>query len=177
MSLFFAAFATLLALAQHAFETLLLPGGEYQAAFVQVGLLGIGYFTTGGVVYWLARRFHTMEAAAQARAMTTARLDRLNEAIVSKSTIGIAVVGRDEHCSLMNDQAKYMLGLRAETESPPRDFIETSLEEASRRSTFTFDYRSHGPGSGSRACASTSRKTRSHCFSRTSPRRSGRPGI
>ncbi|MGA8262191.1 MAG: ATP-binding protein [Arenicellales bacterium] len=142
MSLFFAAFATVLALAQHAFETLLLPGGEYPAAFVQVGLLGIGYFTTGGIVYWLARRFHIAEAAAQARAMTTARLDRLNEAIVSKSTVGITVISKDKHCRLMNNQARYMLGLEAETKVPPRDFVETSLHEASRCNTFSFDYRS-----------------------------------
>ena len=92
MSLFFAAFATVLALVQQAVQMVQWPGLVPGTAFIQVGLLGIGYFSTGWIVYWLAQRFHVMEAEAQAQEATTVRLDRLNEAIVSKSTVGIAVI-------------------------------------------------------------------------------------
>lgn len=142
MSLFFAAFATILALAQHAFETILFPDRVYQNAFLQVGLLGIGYFSTGWIVYWLARGFHTMEAAAQAREATTARLDRLNDAIVSKSTVGIVVISKDKHCRLVNDQARRMLDMPPDSEEVPRDLVDTVLREGARRSVFSIDYRS-----------------------------------
>lgn len=141
MSLFFAAFATLLALGQQGYMMLTGPVGA-DPAFVQVGLLGIGYFTTGGIVYWLARRFHAMEATAQAQEATTARLDRLNEALVSKSTVGIAVVSRNGYCRLLNDQAKAMLGLDEAAQAMPRDLVEQVLREAEGREMFSFDYRS-----------------------------------
>ena len=142
MSLFFAAFATFLALGQHAFETLLSPGRAYQDAFVQVGLLGVGYFSTGWIVYWLARGFHAMEAAAQEREATTVRLDRLNEAIVSKSTVGIVVIGNDRHCRLVNDQARYMLDMPPHSGVLPHDLVDAVLREGSRSGAFSFDYRS-----------------------------------
>jgi len=141
MSLFFAAFATLLALGQQGYMILTGPVGA-DPAFAQVGLLGIGYFTTGGIVYWLARRFHAMEAAAQAQEATSARLDRLNEALVSKSTIGIAVVSRSGYCRLVNDQAKAMLGLDETAQAMPRDLVQQVLREAEGREVFSFDYRS-----------------------------------
>ena len=142
MSLFFAAFATVLALGQHAFETLLFPDRQYQDAFVQVGLLGVGYFSTGWIVYWLARGFHAMEAAAQVREATAARLDRLNEAIVSKSTVGIVVISNDKHCRLVNDQARHMLDMPLDSEDLPRDLVDAVLSEGSRHGAFSFDYRS-----------------------------------
>jgi two-component system, NtrC family, sensor histidine kinase PilS len=143
MSLFFAAFATLLALVQKSLEMIYAPGIEEDINFIQVGLLGIAYFSTGWMVYWLAQRFHAMEAEAQAREATTMRLDRLNEAIVSKSTVGIAVIGNDRRCRLLNERAKRMLGLSAEsTATLPTSLIEKTLEQASGRNSFSFDYRS-----------------------------------
>jgi len=142
MSLFFAAFATVLALVQQWIQMLQWPGLVPGTAFIQVGLLGIGYFSTGWIVYWLARRFHVMEAEAQAREATTARLDRLNEAIVSKSTVGIAVISNDRRCRLVNDQARRMLALAAGTKTLPSDLIQETLERASGRDSFSFDYRS-----------------------------------
>lgn len=141
MSLFFAAFATLLALGQQSYEILTGPFFRIPS-FVQVGLLGIGYFSTGWIVYWLARRFHSMEAEAQVREATTARLDRLNEAIVSKSTIGIAVISSDKRCRLVNDKAKYMLGAQTETSELPHSLVDKVLVEAAGRNAFSFDYRS-----------------------------------
>ncbi|MBS1270311.1 MAG: Sensor protein ZraS [Gammaproteobacteria bacterium] len=142
MSLFFAAFATLLALAQQTLDVLLSPIAEPHNSFVLVGLLGIGYFSTGGIVAWLARRFHVVEAAIQVREATAARLDRLNDAIVSKSTVGIVVLGKDQHCRLANDQARWMLDLPAQTDPLPKDFIEQSLTAAAGNDTFGLDYRS-----------------------------------
>jgi two-component system, NtrC family, sensor histidine kinase PilS len=142
MSLFFAAFATLLALVQKSLEMIFAPGIAEDINFIQVGLLGIAYFSTGWMVYWLAQRFHAMEAEAQAREATTMRLDRLNEAIVSKSTVGIAVIGNDRRCRLLNERAKRMLGLSAESTTLPTQLIEKTLEQASGRNTFSFDYRS-----------------------------------
>lgn len=142
MSLFFAAFATLLALLQHALEVLLSPAPVSGGAFLQVGLLGIGYFSTGWIVYWFARGFHEMEAAAQARSAASARLHRLNEAIVSKSTVGIVVLSSDRRCRLVNERARQMLGQSTEGESVPAGFIDQALEEAAGREAFSFDYRS-----------------------------------
>jgi len=142
MSLFFAAFATLLALGQQSLETLRTPLLEPSLAFLQVGLLGVGYFSTGWMVYWLAQRFHVMEAEAQAHEATTARLDRLNEAIVSKSTVGIAVISNDRHCRLVNEQAKRMLGLAPDAVTIPADLVHAVLDEAAARNAFSFDYRS-----------------------------------
>lgn len=142
MSLFFAAFATILVLGQHAFEVLLLQAPAFPDAFIQTGLLGIAYFSTGLIVYWLARGFHAMEAAAQAREDMTARLDRLNEAIVSKSTVGIAVIGGDRRCRLVNDQARRILGIAMDVQTLPEELVETVLGEGSGHSTFSFDYRS-----------------------------------
>lgn len=142
MSLFFAAFATLLALAQQSLEMLYSLAFSQGSGFIQVGLLGIAYFSTGWMVYWVARRFHMMEAEAQAREATTARLDRLNEAIVSKSTIGIAVVSNDHRCRLVNEEAKRMLGLPADTQTLPPDLIQRVLDRASGSNSFSFDHRS-----------------------------------
>ena len=142
MSLFFAAFATLLALAQHTFTILLSPALMAPETFLQVGLLGIGYFSTGLIVYWFAGRFHAVEAAAQAREATTARLDRLNEAIVSKSTVGIVVIGDDRRYRLINDQARIMLGLYGDREALPDDLCSRALELADDDDAVSFDYRS-----------------------------------
>lgn len=142
MSLFFAAFATLLALVQQSLGMLAFPGAAQGTAFIQAGLLGIGYFSTGWMVYWLAQRFHVMEAEAQAREATTARLDRLNEAIVSKSTVGVAVISSDRHCRLVNEEARRMLGLAADTRTLPAALIQKMLEQAAGRDSFSFDYRS-----------------------------------
>jgi len=141
MSLFFAAFATLLTLGQQSYQ-ILAGTAMPDSGLVQVGVLGIGYFSTGGIVYWLARGFHAMEASAQAQQAATARLDRLNEAIVSKSTVGIAVISHDQHCRLLNDQARYMLGLAGEARALPRALVERALVEARGRKTFSFEYRS-----------------------------------
>ncbi|MDZ7842499.1 MAG: HAMP domain-containing sensor histidine kinase [Gammaproteobacteria bacterium] len=142
MSLFFAAFATLLALVQRSLEVLQYDAWTQGGDFIQVGLLGIGYFSTGWMVYWLARRFHAMEAEAQAREATSARLDRLNEAIVSKSTVGIAVLSHDQRCRLVNEQARRMLGLSATGRTLPASLIELVQEHGAGPDSFSFEYRS-----------------------------------
>lgn len=142
MSLFFAAFAALLALAQELLGALSSANAVAGDAFVQVGLLGLGYFSTGWIVYWLAQRFHAIEAAAQATEATTARLDRLNEAIVSKSTVGITVLSSDKHCRLVNERARAMLGLSERWDALPQDLADRALDEATEHDSFSFDYRS-----------------------------------
>ncbi len=142
MCLFFAAFATMLVLGQQVLGVLLSPGAAAGGSFVQVGLMGIGYFSTGWIVYWLARRFHAIEATAQETEAASARLDRLNEAIVSKSTVGIVVIGNDRVCRLLNDRARQMLGLSTPAGTVPRELADRALTEASGRDAFSFDYRS-----------------------------------
>lgn len=142
MSLFFAAFATVLALIQQSLELLYFPLRVSGQAFIQVGLLGVGFFSTGWIVYWLARRFHLMEAEAQTRAAATARLDRLNEAIVAQSTVGIAVIGSDRRARLVNDRARHLLDLSIGTQALPEALTTSALEHARGRDRFSFDQRS-----------------------------------
>lgn len=130
MSLFFAALSTLLALAEHTVGEMLFPLNK--GSYVEVGLLGIGYFGTGLLVYLLALRIRRAEAMAERSAADLAKLARLNELVVSRLTMGVIVVDADGGVKLINETARRLLDVEMGTDVERVEQLSTPLYDLFR---------------------------------------------
>lgn len=107
ISLFYAAFGTVLALVEHGLSHFFYPPVE--GSFTQVGILGIAMFSTGLMVNALAKRLREAEARARRSASNLVVLSKLNELVVASLDIGIIVVDRRGNIQLSNDKARTLL--------------------------------------------------------------------
>jgi two-component system sensor histidine kinase PilS (NtrC family) len=108
-----AAFGSLLALAEQT-TGFLWSGGSIED-FTDVGLLGIGLFTTGLVVATVAQRVRRSEELAERRAVDLANLDHVNRLIVDLVDTAIIVVDGDHRVRLINNRARALLGVEVES--------------------------------------------------------------
>ncbi len=111
LTLFFAGFATLLIMAETGYDVLI--GLKSMVSFTQVGLLGVGMFTTGIVLSTLATRTRATEALAEQRAVDLANLDQINQLIVERLDNGIVLLEGDLKVRLINDAGRRLLGITA----------------------------------------------------------------
>lgn len=112
MTIFFAALATVASLAEHAVSHALYP--DAGGSLAQLSLLGLGLFSTGLVLYFVAYRIRSTEALAESRAEDLAKLAQLNELVVARLKTGVLVVDRDGNIELINDMARGVLGSRSQ---------------------------------------------------------------
>lgn len=108
MTLFFAALASIASLFEHTVSRLVY--GYPTGSLTQLGLLGLGLFSTALVLYFLAFRIRSTEALAASRAEDLAKLAHLNELVVARLDIGVLVTGPGGEIELANDRARAMLG-------------------------------------------------------------------
>jgi len=107
-AIFFAALATILVLAEH-----LMAGigpGPVRHGTTQIGVLGIGLFTTSFLIYGLAKRIRQTEELAERRGSEVERLARLSALIIERMQTGVVVLDRYGNVRLTNDTARALLG-------------------------------------------------------------------
>jgi two-component system sensor histidine kinase PilS (NtrC family) len=107
-AIFFAALATILVLAEHLLSGLG-QAGALQGT-TQVGVLGIGLFTTSFLIYGLASRIRQTEELAERRGSELETLAQLNALIIERMQTGLVVVDRYGSIRLINDTAHGLLG-------------------------------------------------------------------
>ncbi len=108
MTLFFAALATIASLVEHTVSRVFY---QYSTgSLAQLGLLGLGLFSTGLVLYFVAYRIRSTEALADSRAEDLVTLAHLNELVVARLETGVLVIAEDGAIELANDKAQQMFG-------------------------------------------------------------------
>ena len=112
VTLFFAALATLFSLGEHSYSVLL--GNAYHGTFTQIGLQGIGLFTTGFILFFIARRTRTTEELAETQAQYLASLGQINQLVVQQLETGVLVVSDQGQLRLANHTARELLGIHDE---------------------------------------------------------------
>jgi two-component system sensor histidine kinase PilS (NtrC family) len=80
------------------------------AAFVQPGLLAIGYFAVAGVTSWLAGRVAAQERLARQRGRELATQTRVNQLVIEDMNDGVLVLDRSGRVVQHNPQAQQLLG-------------------------------------------------------------------
>lgn len=115
-TIFYAALATIGTLLEHSWGVLIgdaVDVNELTQGYPQVGILGVGMFTTAFVGYTLASRLRATEALAQRRGVDLANLTHVNELVIARMQSGVLVCDNDGAIRLMNQAAQRFLGVKA----------------------------------------------------------------
>ncbi|MES1998658.1 MAG: ATP-binding protein [Pseudomonadota bacterium] len=104
-----AALATFAVLAAHTFGVL--DYGESISDFAQAGLLGVAFFTTAWIAHVLARRSHTSEQLAAARALDLENMAQINQLVIEDMQDGVIVLDGEGHIRQANRHAVRVLDL------------------------------------------------------------------
>jgi len=97
-----------------------LTGGEWIVqrwntdGYTQMGLLGIGLFTTAGLTQLLAQRLRATEALAQQRGVDLANLAEVNDLIIQRMHSGVLACDQDGKVRMLNKAARGFLGIPAD---------------------------------------------------------------
>jgi two-component system, NtrC family, sensor histidine kinase PilS len=111
MMLFYAAVGSLAVLLEQGYR-MLGPAGS-SAAFVQAGLLSIGYFATAFVARSLARYAVASERLAEQRGVDLANLSQVNQLIIQDMQDGVLVVDEGGVIRQISQRAVELLGGRS----------------------------------------------------------------
>ncbi len=128
MAIFFAALATVVSLADHGISFTLYA--DSQENFTQLGFLGIGLFSTGILLSFVAKRIQRTQALADRRAAQVIDLAKLNELIVARLQTGVLVTDRSGNVRLYNLATKDVLGLDLQSLARPLTLEKVSPELA-----------------------------------------------
>lgn len=140
MTIFFAAFATILVLAEH-LGTGIVVYDKFSLS-VQVGLLGTGLFATAFLFYAVVKRIGQTEALAKRQEIDLANLALVNQLIIERMDIGVIVTGNRGRVRVINESAKKLLRFAAkpEPDTPLRSVapeLAGELERWAREPKFT----------------------------------------
>lgn len=80
--------------------------------YTQMGVLGIGLFTTAAFTHFLARRLRATEELAQQRGVDLANLAQVNEVIIQRMQSGVLACDPDGRVRMMNKMARTFLGVK-----------------------------------------------------------------
>jgi len=114
LTIFYASLATIAVLLEHIWGAL--TGGldftdaEMLQNFPQVGLFGVGLFTTAFFGYSLAHRLRATEALAEQRGADVENLTQLNELVIQRMQSGVVICDPQGNIRLMNQSAQKYLG-------------------------------------------------------------------
>jgi len=127
MTVLYAALATIAALVEHSWDWwtgAAVSVDQVVQGYPQVGMLGIGLFTTATLGYTLATRLRATEAIAERRGVDLANLSQLNALIIQRMHSGVLICDRGGRIRMMNQTAATFLGLSG-------DSMKTGLASAS----------------------------------------------
>lgn len=110
LTLFFAALASIAILCEQAWRAYF--SGLDASAFLQTGLIAVGFFATAIVMRLLARRVIANERLARERGEELHNLLRISQRVVRDMADGVIVVDRAGSVRLSNRQAGDLLGIR-----------------------------------------------------------------
>jgi len=126
-SVTYAAAASLLILGEQSYRVLV---GEAESSyFFQAGLLGAILFISAMVFSALAKRLQDSEQLAEKIGLDLENMGQLNEYIIQRMGSGVVVVDEKMHIRLMNEAARYLLGLASKKGLPPLTQIAKPLAE------------------------------------------------
>lgn len=105
----YAAAASLLVLGEHSYRVL--EQGADTSYFLQAGMLGATLFISAIVFSLLAQRLRETEKLAEKIGVDLENMGQLNEYIIQRMGSGVLVVDEKLQIRLMNEAARYLLGL------------------------------------------------------------------
>ncbi|MDH3327552.1 MAG: ATP-binding protein [Gammaproteobacteria bacterium] len=123
----FAAATSLLVLGEHAYRVL--GHGAAPSYFVQAGTLGATLFISALVFSVLAQRLRESERLAEKIGVDLENMGQLNDFIIQRMGAGVLVVDEKMHIRLMNEAARYLLGLSAKKGLPSLELISKPLAD------------------------------------------------
>ena len=108
MTVFFAALCTTFAFSEHFVARSL----HYviDGNVTQIGLLGIGLFSTGLILSYASTRIRRTEALAEQRREALADMAMINQMVVARMDTGVIVLNAQGDVELANDTAKALAG-------------------------------------------------------------------
>ncbi len=116
-STFLAAVAAIAVLYEEFLVSLARP--DFASDYFQAGILGGTYFATAIAIQTLSARLRRTEITALERAAEVADLERINRSIIQRMRTGIIVVDRQNHCRVLNQSARSLLGLATREDTLP----------------------------------------------------------
>ena len=111
-----AALATILLLSQHSY--LIIADVRKPGGFTAMGFMGLGLFITAFLIYHLSLRLRTSEAKLIDQQQDITHLNKLNQYVIDKLTMGILIVDNIEQVRLINQQARVLLNLHGDLKLP-----------------------------------------------------------
>jgi len=115
-SLLFASVASLAVLFEESYNDI--EGVYLDGSSLQAGILGITFFTTAIITYFVAKHIRESEALAVKRGVDLANMSQLTEHIIQRMQTGIMVVDQYKRLRLINESAWHMLGMPSVVNSP-----------------------------------------------------------
>lgn len=115
-SLLFASVASLAVLYEEYYNTL--EGVYLEGSSLQAGILGITFFTTAIITYYVAKHIRESEALAQERGVDLANMSQLTEHIIQRMQTGILVIDQYHRLRLINESAWHMLNMPSIVNNP-----------------------------------------------------------
>lgn len=116
LALSFAAFASILVLAEHTYLQINDP--EISTAYTQTGLLGAAFFATALLAHALAKRVRESEALAEKRGIDLANMEQLTQYIIQQMQTGVAVIDNRTQLWQINESAKQLLNIKTQKHKP-----------------------------------------------------------
>lgn len=124
-SLLFASVASLAVLFEESYNKI--EGVYLDGSSLQAGILGITFFTTAIITYFVAKHIRQSEALAVKRGVDLANMSQLTEHIIQRMQTGIMVIDQFSRLRLINESAWHMLGMPSVTKSPYLSALSTDL--------------------------------------------------
>ena len=111
MAVFYASLASIAVLFEQTYRTIVL--GEESGAFLQTGLLSMGFFATAVLAHYLAQRIVVSERVAVKRGVDLANLAQVNQLVIQDMQDGVLVVDAKGRVRQRNLQVEKLLGLNS----------------------------------------------------------------
>ena len=111
LAVFYASLASIAALFEQTYRTIVL--GDESSAFLQTGLLSMGFFATAVLAHYLAQRIVVSERVAVKRGVDLANLAQVNQLVIQDMQDGVLVVDAKGRVRQRNLQVEKLLGLNS----------------------------------------------------------------
>ncbi len=123
----FAAVATFIVLGEQVYRVLM--HDAMTNSYFQSGLLGISFFVTAFIANMISRQLDESSVLARQRGIDLENLSKLNEYIIQRMESGVLVVDERNRIRLINEAARYLLGLPSYVDLLPLNDVSEDLTQ------------------------------------------------